>query len=539
MRRRRIARSRRLGYKAMKKLKKFFCERIWKDSITDLHGAEKVCTVLLRGAVSTVRGIVKNRIAVQASSLSYATLLSTGPILAIMILFSSMFFRDKGRAFIYEKIMDAAVFVMPAIGEVMQNSDVLLEGGNASVIAPQESGARVGKELKDLRRQALESEGGNKSEDSGVKGSVERAIKQAIGGSATADQLSKQEDTARAKINPKVMEFINKISRGGSAAGSFGVVAMLFTCLLLCINMESSLNFIWNARRGRNWVNRIVFYFAMIFFGSVGTMFGMTFLATSQLSSMLGEIPLISKYASWVTYVLGMGAMTCVLASFYKFIPCAKVRWAPSFVGAAVVMGLLVLNNKLSFLYISYFVRQQNFYGYFAIVAVAMFSLYIFWFVILAGGQISYVVQHLDFISDDDDWNNIGCNTQPMLELAVYSQVAGAFYNDADNSTLWMISRRLRVSEALAKSALDSLVEKGMVCRVDRGQDLSELTYKPEFSPDKITVGEFLKKVGAAKGDDVLCAVLVKESPAVEKIAKAAEEFYRSGECAKTMREIL
>ena len=59
----------------------------------------------------------------------------------------------------------------------------------------------------------------------------------------------------------------------------------------------------------------------MIFFGSVGTIFGMTFLATSQLSSFVGGIPIISDYASWITYLIGMAVMTVVLASFYKFFP--------------------------------------------------------------------------------------------------------------------------------------------------------------------------------------------------------------------------
>ena len=75
--------------------------------------------LLLRILLTTVNGILKNRVFVQASSLSYATLLAIGPILAITILFSGMFFRDKGEQFIYGKIMDAATFVMPAVSEMM------------------------------------------------------------------------------------------------------------------------------------------------------------------------------------------------------------------------------------------------------------------------------------------------------------------------------------------------------------------------------------------------------------------------------------
>ena len=85
-------------------------------------------------------------------------------------------------------------------------------------------------------------------------------------------------DPNKREINPVVVAFINKILNGGTSAGAIGVATMLITCLLLCKNMEEAFNSIWGVRKGRKWVDRIVFYFALIFFGSVGTICGMTFL---------------------------------------------------------------------------------------------------------------------------------------------------------------------------------------------------------------------------------------------------------------------
>ena len=212
--------------------KNFLANGIWDPKYSGKSGLAGVGILLLRILLTTVNGILKNRVFVQASSLSYATLLAIGPILAITILFSGMFFRDKGEQFIYGKIMDAATFVMPAVSEMMS------------------------------------AEGGGEG------------------------------DGDMAKINPAVFAFITKISKASVSGGAIGVATMLVTCLLLCKNMESAVNLIWGVRRGRKWVDRIVFYFAMIFFGSVGTIFGMTFLATSQLSAFVGGIPIISDYAS-------------------------------------------------------------------------------------------------------------------------------------------------------------------------------------------------------------------------------------------------
>jgi len=343
------------------RLKNFFGVEIWDAKYTEKGGIAWAWILLLRVVITTVNGILKNRVFVQASSLSYATLLAIGPILAITILFSGMFFKDKGDQFIYEKIMDAAAFVMPAVSEMMPAG----EGGQGGDIS---------------------------------------------------------------KINPAVFEFINKISKGSVSGGAIGVATMLITCLLLCKNMEGALNFIWGVRKGRRWVDRIVFYFAMIFFGSVGTIFGMTFLATSQLAAFVKDIPVISDHSSWVTYLLGMGVMTVVLASFYKFFPCARVKWKAAFVGGFLIMLMLMLNNKLSFIYIGYIVKQQSLYGYLAIVAVAMFSLYIFWLMILIGGQITYAVQYMDYLSDDDAWRLMGSRMKSLCALAVFAEISREFY---------------------------------------------------------------------------------------------------------------
>lgn len=460
----------------VKRLKYFFGYGLWETPSSELKGANLIFTSLLRVIVSTVNGIIKNRILVQASSLSYATLLAIGPILAITILFSSMFFRDKGEHFVYEKIMDAAVFVMPAMSEMMSQHSQKTELGNS----------------------------------------------------------------VQPEINPKVLAFIDKISKGGSSAGAIGIATMIFTCLLLCINMETAFNYIWGVHKGRNWVDRIVFYFALIFFGSVGTIFGMTFLATSQLSSMIDWIPFLSEYASWLTYLLGMGAMTMVLAFFYKFIPCVKVKWHAALVGGVIIMLLLMLNNKMSFIYISYIVKQQSFYGYFAIVAVAMFSLYIFWLFILSGGQITYAVQYVEFLSDDAAWLKTGDRTRSFIALAVYGKISAAFYGGGTAPTLESLSTDLRMPQVSIGESLNWLLEKNLICSTENSNpDDDSVYYKPSISPDSITLAEFFKRLGTNPDDTLTVGRLSAEDSIVGKAMESLEVYARSDIASKTIRELI
>jgi len=455
----------------------------------------------LRVFLTTINGIIGKRILVQASSLSYATLLAIGPILAITIIFSGMFFKDKGEEFIYEKIMSVATFVMPAFNEMIpQDSTVASVHSKAGMAAPTQS--------------------------------------------TNVQQLKKTDgvnELARAKaINPQIFEFINNISKGSSKAGAVGIATMLFTCLLLCINMESAFNFIWGVKKGRKWVDRIVFYFALIFFGSVGTIFGMTFLATSQISGIFKDIPILSDYVSWITYFVGIAVMASVLAFFYKFIPCVRVKWRAAFVGAIIIVLLLVLNNKLSFLYISYIVKQQNFYGYLAIVAVAMFSLYVFWVMILAGGQITYAMQYVDFLSDDESWNNIGARARELCALAVFAVIAKAFYGAKKAPTIESISSHLRISKVIVSACIDWLSAKNYICATESlNPDDDSVFFKPSISPDMVTLGEFFDVICENEGDTTIIQMLSRENPIVASAVSSLEEYSTGVIASKTIRDLI
>ena len=483
------------------RVKRYLTSDIWDVSMSDIVGVKAKGITLLRIIITTVTGILKKRILVQASSLSYATLLAIGPILAITILFSSMFFRDKEDV-ISEKIVDAVGFVMPAF----QHIDVLTERERQKAA-----------EQRQAEADAASSHDG-----------------------AAKDGESAQEDGDKAKINPAVTGFINKILQGSKAGGAIGVAAMLMTCLLLCINMESAMNFIWGATRGRKWVDRIVFYFSMIFFGSVGTMFGMTFLATSQLSSYVKDIPFISDYASWVTYAAGMGIMTCVLAFFYKFIPTTRVKWHAAFIGAVIIMFALMLNNKLSFIYISYILKQSSFYGYLAIVAVAMFSLYIFWMLILMGGQIAYAVQYVDFISNEESWNKMGQRARQLSALAVFAEVSKAFYDTSEAPTVDSLSMKLKLPKVVIRACIEWLEEKNLVSPTEsivEGDD--DVYFKPSVSPDTVSLSRFFDILTVNKDDECVMKTLSGEEPAVAKALESFSHYADSTLPSKTVKDIL
>lgn len=455
---------------------------IWTSDIRSMPKFMAACYALLRAAVTTVTGIMKNRIPIQAASLSYTTLLALGPIVAVVVIFSGMVFREKGDRFVYDKIVEAMVFVMPAVNEVVEPVP-------------------------------------------GFEGQ-------------SPEEQAREEEAEMSRINPEILALIEKISKGSTSLGIVGTLTVVLTCLLLCVNMESAFNTVWGVSKGRKWVMRFTFYWMLITLGVVLGLSGMTFLTGSQLGGIFKNIPVISEYSSWGTQLIGMGALVVALAMFYKFMPNTHVRLVPALVGAAAVTCLLLANNKLSFLYIGKVMQHQNFYGYLAIVPVAMFSLYIFWLFILTGAQITYAVQNIDFLASSQMWKRTGFKVRELIALAIYSEIAKAFYGDAPSPTLRRLCDALNIPKEIAKAGILALEDKGLICSVEE-DEMSEPSYKPSHSPDSLTLSDFFKTMGENDGDEIIERDIACRNATA---AHAVESFsrYASGEYAKkTIRELL
>lgn len=483
--------------KKISKLADFFTFGIWSSDIHQMRGARAYAYGFLRIITTLVTGILKNKIPIQAASLSYTTLLALGPIIAVVIIFSGMVFREKGDEFLYNKIVEAMVFIMPAVNEVVDTPPSGRLHARPDMEKPNTGSEKVAA--------AAESSGA---------------------GSENSE-----------KINPKIKLLIKNISKGTTSLGIFGTITVVVTCLLLCINMESAFNSVWDLHKGRRWVLRLAFYWMLITLGVVMGLFGMTFLTGAQLGSVFKNIPIISQYASWGVQLVGIFAIIFALALFYKFMPNTHVKIVPAFVGAFIVAMLLIANNKMSFLYIGKIVQNQNFYGFLAIVPIVMFSLYIFWLFILTGAQITYAVQNIDFLSSSKLWKGTGFRVKEMIALAVYAKVAKPFCEGKEAPTLEKISLELKTPKEITKACLDNLEEKDLICSIEK-PDSESLVYKPSSDPENLTLAHFSKILSQCESDEILLSDLAKESPAVSFASRMLANFSASENYQKSIKEI-
>ncbi len=342
-------------------------------------------------------------------------------------------------------------------------------------------------------------------------------------------------------INPKITAFIHKISKSGAKSGVIGTLATVVTCILLCVTMENTFNQIWGVKKGRKWVNRIAFYWALISLGSALGIFGMTFLASSQLSSFFKNVPYFNYFASGGTYLVGFGSIALLFTCVYKFLPFTYVKWLPAFCGGAVATLALIANNKMSFIYISTIVKNQNFYGYLAILPIALFSLYVFWLFVLIGAQVSYAVQNMDWISSKFMWEKVTNRSRDLICLAVFAKIAKPFYSGLPAPEFDKIAKSLgNVPKPIVRSCLNLLLLKNIVCETeDLGKDNPQTIYKPSVAPDEITLTKFFELLDSDDADHSLAADLSHNEAIVGKAIQAYQDFASTKYATKTLKELL
>ena len=217
----------------------------------------------------------------------------------------------------------------------------------------------------------------------------------------------------RLTATPQVAQVLNSFiasSRSG-AVGALGALTLIIIVIQLFTSVENSFNAVWGVRRGRSWLTRIVFYWTILTLGTVLFFVSLTALSAAAFVNVFVEkLPFGDELLKGLVLLLpGLSVLSVIiiLSVFYRYIPNTRVLWRAALLGAVVVAALLFLNNYLAFLYFKRVVMQKSLYGSLGLLPILMFGMFVFWFFVLVGGQISYAVQNVHYRSSQIAWNNL------------------------------------------------------------------------------------------------------------------------------------
>lgn len=267
---------------------------------------------------------------------------------------------------------------------------------------------------------------------------------------------------------------------------------------------------------------------ALVFFSSVALLSASTLLSVfldkvpggSWLESLGLVLPMIS-----------FSLLTVVLTLFYRVIPNTHVAWRPAIIGALVVATLLVANNFLTFLYAKRVFQERSLYGGLALPLVVMSVFFIFWLGVLSGGIVSYAVQYVHFRNSQAAWSTLTKAMRERIALVVFLTICRRFRDCLPPISASHLSTMLKVPTQLLNECINRLVQLKLitVLRPDASGDSGDHLYQPARPLNRITLYDF-KTLDENFGEDPIGSSLERIDPLItlydESIAKLGEQTF-------------
>lgn len=422
--------------KKVKRTRTLIDKDIWQSKYLGRKNPKSRLYHFMRILVLTLQGLKRNNLAVQSAALTFYSLIGIGPLIALGIMISSF-------------VLDQSPENLTEPGQPAENRAVEVITKAIAYAAPQ-----LG-----------------------------------IAADGTVDSTN---------LAPEITEMVNNFIEAAQS-GTVGVIGslMLFAIgIQVLSSIEASFNSLWGVDKGRKLGERIVVYWTFISMSAVVGAASLTLFTIPKIIQFMEQLPFGGEFLSVILFLSPIIAAILVilmLTVFFCFIPNTKVEWKAALVGATLVVILLHIYNMLSFLYVERVVDTRSLYGSVGIIVILMLGLYVFWSLILIGGQVTYAVQNADFLTNENVWQKTSEKTQEIISLGVLIISAKHFQSGAAPVRFSDLLQKLRVPGHVLNSSIHRLCELGYLSLItaDSLEDEHDQAYQLSRPPESISLGSF------------------------------------------------
>ena len=153
----------------------------------------------------------------------------------------------------------------------------------------------------------------------------------------------------------------------------FSAVIIIWAALALLSTIERAFNNIWHVRQGRNFLHRIINYWALLTLGPLLLGVGIYISTRFVIIGQLHENFLVPFGPALLSYIVS----TTAFFLLYFVLPNTKVRARPAIWGAAVA-ALVWAFAKMGFgIYVTKFIPYSQVYGVLGLIPLGVFWIYI------------------------------------------------------------------------------------------------------------------------------------------------------------------
>ena len=287
-----------------------------------------------------------------------------------------------------------------------------------------------------------------------------------------------------AHIDGIVARFFAETNKG--QIGLFSVLIVIWAALSLLGTIEKSFNNIWHVAAGRNFLHRIISYWALLTLGPL--LVGVGIYLVTKRETVLPEI---------APSVLSYGVAVVAFFLLYFVLPNTKVN-AKAAIWGAVVSALVWVAAKSTFGFcVTELKLYRTVYGVMALIPMTVLWIYITWLIVLFGLQLTFTTQHLktldaaEIAATRETQDYFIANDLTLINIV--REIAAAFETDQGPVPPEDICSKLDIPAEFGEKVLDHLVNCGLIVRTSQ----PAVGYLPARDPADIKLSDIAEATAA------------------------------------------
>lgn len=384
-----------------------------------------------------IGGLYRSQIPRMAAAMSYRTIFSIIPVMAIGLLIFGSFVSEQEVDSGVRRVLDFAGISQISAGSVSESPDS---------VEPPQFDPGVGTE--------------SEAQEQDAASNIEQLISDLI-----------------IRVNTS----IRNVPTGWIAMASF--IVLIYAAMSMLIEIEKSFNQLCAAPSGRPWLRRLMLYWTMLTLGTL--LLAATFVVGDSLAKWIISISGEEGNGGAIGAAMaGFGVSvlisTILLLTAYLTIPNTKIKVRSALAGAFIAAIMWELGKSGFTMYLKSATGYTKFYGSLAILPLFLLWVYVTWVIVLLGMQMTHALQHftrlvnsgLAALSGESE-SSKHVLLDPLILIAVGGHI-GQRFADGQTTTADELAAGLDIDPSLAATLLGALHKAGLLNLISQGEDADD-----------------------------------------------------------------
>ncbi|WP_334120609.1 YihY family inner membrane protein [Limnobacter sp.] len=187
-------------------------------------------------------------------------------------------------------------------------------------------------------------------------------------------------------LSETILTYVTQFSDKAKGLTAIGIVFLVITALTTMFTVDRVFNQIWNVKRQRSIMNKVVLYWAVLSLAPV--LVGLSISVSTALigNTMAGVNPVLGGMFP-VLNLIPLLLTVLAFAFIYRIVPNRAVHWKDALVGGLLAAVLFEISKRAFTAYITHFPSYTALYGALAAFPIFLLWIYVSWIIVLLGAS--------------------------------------------------------------------------------------------------------------------------------------------------------